>query len=85
MSMINRRKFLKKAIRKCLPILGVLVATSLPIKADTIPNGCKDNCSNSCQRRCSYTCHLAAVRDACIRVQMDVHTKNVLEKHIALR
>lgn len=56
MNLINRRNFFKKAISKCLPILGALVATALPIKADTIPNGCNDNCSNSCQRRCSYTC-----------------------------
>lgn len=41
MNTINRRRFFKKAIGKCLPILGALVTTALPIKADAIPNGCK--------------------------------------------
>ena len=60
MSNINRRKFFKKAISKCLPIIGAIVATALPIKADTIPTGCKDcasMCHNHCKYHCKYMCH----------------------------
>lgn len=59
MRMINRRKFFKRAINKCLPIIGAIVATTLPIKADSIPNGCKDcayMCNNHCQTTCKYMC-----------------------------
>lgn len=75
MSIINRRKFFKKAISKCLPILGALVATALPIKADTISNGCKDcasMCHNHCRATCRYACTTTCVttcmgscRDGC--------------------
>lgn len=56
MNTINRRRFFKKAISKCLPILGTLVAVALPIKADTIPNGCKD-CASTCYNSCMSSCH----------------------------
>ncbi|MBQ2838589.1 MAG: hypothetical protein IJE73_02985 [Muribaculaceae bacterium] len=36
MRIINRRKIFKKAINKCLPILGILAAAAQSIKADTI-------------------------------------------------
>lgn len=63
MSTINRRKFFKKAISKCLPILGAIVATTLPINADTIPNGCKD-CASMCHNHCKATCRYMC-GDAC--------------------
>lgn len=58
MSIFNRRKFFKKTLGKCLPIIGAIVAASLPIKADSIPSGCND-CSTQCHNTCKGECYFA--------------------------
>lgn len=55
----TRRDFFKNAVKATLPILGTIVLSSTPMKANSKndePMDCRGACSYGCQNSCSGTC-----------------------------
>ena len=54
----SRREFFKKAAKAALPVVGVVVLSTLPLNADasTFCNGCSGSCADTCSGTCSGNC-----------------------------
>lgn len=55
----SRRDFFKKAGKGILPVLGIVMLSSMPTivnAAEKTPNGCSWGCSGVCQQTCTLTC-----------------------------
>ena len=61
----TRRAFFKQALRKSLPIIGVIALSNIPVAANAEPLGCRDgSCTNSCSGNCSGSCS-GGCNDSC--------------------
>lgn len=53
----TRREFFKNAAKAALPVLGAVVLSNLPIKAEALTSGCKYGCQNECVNQCYGSCY----------------------------
>jgi CXXX repeat radical SAM target protein len=73
----SRREFFKSAAKAALPVVGVVVLSTIPLKSlavtgcnGTCEGGCMGSCSSSCTGSCSggckgtceYSCAVGATR-----------------------
>ena len=55
----SRREFFKNAAKVALPVIGAVVLSQLPIKAQASEMGCDYGCSGSCYGACYGACGTA--------------------------
>ena len=69
----SRREFFKSAAKAALPVLGAVVLSQLPIRAQATEMGCSKygcgtctgGCSGNCGGGCRYTCTGGCSHYAC--------------------
>ena len=59
-NVLNRREFFKKASKRALPIMGLLLVSNIPAISHIVEPenemGCKTGCSGGCRTLCEEGC-----------------------------
>lgn len=59
----GRREFFKKAAKKALPIMGIIVLSTTPFHLNAMQSStcadktCMNTCEGNCTKWCNGTCH----------------------------
>ncbi|MBQ9440307.1 MAG: Cys-Xaa-Xaa-Xaa repeat radical SAM target protein [Paludibacteraceae bacterium] len=67
----SRREFFKSAAKAALPVIGAVVLSALPIKAQASEMGCDWGCTGNCYGGCDGMCGSNACMGSC---QNDCYT-----------